>query len=156
MDLRYLAQINGRNHQTALLGDLAKKYLKIELAENHRLKRENWKKKKIQLNGRDIDYAAKTVRVAIELFKYLENESANQLQSFIDGSCKPHLNHIFRYETKEGDQKQETNEDDQPQVTTNELLPIKVHLISNYTQCRDILQQFREYNNSFVFFLKRF
>lgn len=147
---------SSRDHQTFSLGDLSKEYLKIELAENNRLKRDKWKKKRIDPKSRDIEYAAKTVRVAIELFKYFANESANELQSFINGNCKPHLNHIYRYESEEGDQKQETNgADDQSTVRKNEFVPNQVHLISNSRKCRNILQQFRKYKNSFCLFSKR-
>lgn len=160
LDLRYLAQkSNDRNHQSVQLGDLSKEYLKINLGENYRLKRENWKKKRSHLNARDIEYAGKTVRVAIEVFKYFENEftlknpcdtsPVNGLQLFIEENCKPHLNHICRYETKEENQKQGTDEADQPKVQEtidNELLAIQeVHLISNVEECQDIVQQFRKY-----------
>lgn len=171
LDLRYLAQkYNVRNHQSIRLGDLSKEYLKINLGETYRLKRENWKKKRSHINARDIEYAGKTVRVAIELFKYFENEFnlknpcdtpfANGLQLFIEEKCKPHLNHICRYETKEEDQKQETDVADQPKVQENienELFPIQeVHLISNVEECQDIVEQFRKYNNILTILKKEF
>ncbi|XP_055322330.1 uncharacterized protein LOC129578178 [Sitodiplosis mosellana] len=156
-DLRYLAQkLDDRIDQSVRLKDLSKNFLDIKLFEFDRLANSHWKKKTINLDTRNVNYAAKTVRVAIELFKHfeeklvLENSSNEGVQTFINEHCKPHLNHIYRNRTKEAGQNQSTETVDKQTVQENELLSNpEIHVICNVEDCETMAEQLRKHCNEY-------
>lgn len=142
-DLRYLAI---KCDSRALpLHILSFEHLKIKLSENYRLERIRWKKTCLQES--DVKYAAKSVRVPIELFKLFEEKlkdasSNNDIQKFIDEHCKEYLNKSFRTEHLA---KNESAANVDEVQTGKLLLKPTICMISSAEMCEEALRQIREY-----------
>lgn len=149
LDLRYLAQ--ACNYRPNKLSILSREHLKIQLADHYlRLDRRRWRDRTINLDVRNIDYAAKIVRVAIELFKKFENElmskklanTPNDVQTFINEYCKPHLNQVYPNHIKKESLNQTIAAADQQK---NVLTSQKVQIISNTKECQQVVGILRQY-----------
>lgn len=98
-DLQYLAAECDSKAWT--LENLSIEYLKVKLKENYRMEQMRWKRNRLAEG--DVNYAAKKVRVSIELFKMFQEKlkgssTDNDVQKFIDEHCKAHLNKYYRKE----------------------------------------------------------
>lgn len=142
-DLQYLA--TKCDSKAWSLQQLSVEQLKVKLTENYRLEQARWKGK--HLTASDVNYAAKCVRVPIELFKIFEERlkdpsSDNDVHKFIDEHCKDHLNKYYR---KENLAKNQTaaNVDG---VQNEKLLPKPIIcMIATAETCKTALLQIREY-----------
>lgn len=140
-DLRYLAI--KCNLQAWPLTKLSVEHLKVKLSEDYRLEQVRWKGK--NLRDGDVKYAAKSVRVPIELFKFfmekLKDPSSddNSVQKLITDHCKEHLNKSFRTENLA---KNETAVN-----VDAALLPKPNICLINSVECEKALQQIREYGS---------
>lgn len=144
-DLRYLAAKCGSQAQS--LRDLSVEHLKVKLAENYRLEQVRWKR---NLAQGDVNYAAKSVRVPIELFKTFEEKlknssSDNDVRKFIDEHCKGYLNKYYRRENLAKNQTAANAEG----VQNEKVLPKpSICMIRTAEECKTALLQIREYENS--------
>lgn len=140
-DLRYLAI--KCNLPPWPLMKLSVEHLKVKLSEDYRLEQVRWKGKHVR--DSDVKYAAKSVRVQIELFKFFEEklknssaEASYSLQKFIADHCKEHLNKSFR---SIGLTKNEaTVNADGARILTKP----EISLINSVESCGEALQQIRE------------
>lgn len=145
LDLRYLTPIRYKN-----LRILSRDYLKIRIDDYKSLQQHHWKRLTNRLDKRNINNAAKNVRVTIELFKkfqenfMLENSLDTPLttgvQRFIDENCKDFLNQIHRYSLSNIKKSTDGNETKAEQV----------HVVSNANQCRTVLDQLLVYENALI------
>lgn len=143
IDLRYLAR-----KCDALPGNLAMlsaEHLNVKLGEDHRLDEVRWKRnrKNSELKSVDVNYAAKSVRVLIELFKKFEEKlspPSGDVHQFIDEHCSAYLNKLYRY--PKSLQKQ-TNAVDGSQ--DRELVKPEIHLIRTVEECQAVVRLIREY-----------
>lgn len=148
LDLRYLAQ--KCNYRPNKLSGLSKEHLKIQLSEHIRMEQRRWRDRTINLDVRNIDYAAKIARVTIELFKKFENElmskerpnTSNGVQSFISEYCKPHLNQVYPNQMKKEIIKQTIETVNQQK---NGLTNQKVQIISNTRECQQVVGILQQY-----------
>lgn len=148
LDLRYLAQMC--NHRPNKLSGLAKVHLKIQLSEHLRLNQRFWRDRTVNLDVRNIDYAAKIARVTIELFKKFENElmskelpnTLNSVKAFISEYCKPHLNQVYPNQIKKDILKQTIEVVNQQK---NVLTSQEVQIISNTKECQQVVRILRQY-----------
>ncbi|XP_055322326.1 uncharacterized protein LOC129578174 [Sitodiplosis mosellana] len=150
LDLRYLAQ--QCNYPPESLALLSASHLKVVLIENHRLERKHWTKPTNKLDIQNVEYAAKSVRVAIELFKKFENEIKSKnlyhvhdlrhrVQMFINKNCKPHFNHIYQ---KKKENENQTTETVNVNVAQNDKPRNReIHVISNVEECRAVMKKLR-------------
>lgn len=142
-DLRYLAK--KCNSKELSLMELSTEHLKVKLNEDYRLERSRWKRN--NFSESDVNYAAKCVRVSIELFKLFEEKlkdpsSNNDVQKFIDEHCKQYLNKYYRSENliKNGMPANANGAE-------NEILLPKpsIRVIATAETCDVVVQQIREY-----------
>lgn len=142
-DLRYLAL--KCDSRALSLPRLSVDHLKVKLSENYRLEQVRWKGNR--LKEADVKYAAKSVRVPIELFKLFEEKlkdpsADNDVQKFIDEHCSRFLNKSFRAENlakneTEGDVDAVQNERPCPKPS--------VCMISTAEKCEKALRQIQQY-----------
>lgn len=143
-DLRYLAIKCGL--QPWPLHKLSIEHLKVKLSEDFRLEQVRWKGK--HSRDSDVKYAAKSVRVPIELFKFFEEKlngssEDNSLQKFIADHCKEYLNKSFRTGNSAKNEAEVNVDGTQSEVL---LTKPKICLINSEMKCEEALWQIREYD----------
>ena len=142
-DLRYLATKCGSQAWT--LPRLSVEQLKVRLTEDYRLDQVRWTRKNFAKS--DVNYAAKEVRVPIELFKIFEEKlkdpsTDDDVRKFIDKYCKEYLNKSYR---KEIAAKKETA----AEVQTEIILPKpRISLITTAEECKTAVEQLLSYVSS--------
>lgn len=137
-DVRYLAV--QCNYKPLPLARLSLEHLHVRLNED-RLRSEHL--------YRDIEYAARIVRVQIELFKKFQeklifDETAPDttpsvpIQKFIDEKCQPFLNKIYQFKREQRDESKQPNTEDVKALAEELLRNQEVRVVNNAEDCRTV------------------
>lgn len=139
-DLRYLAI--KCNAKPLPLAKLSVDHLKVKLVENYRLEELRLRSKRLKES--DIKYAAKSVRVPIELFKLFEEklkDPSSNVRKFIDAHCKEYLNKPFRFENLD---KSETPATTNGAENKRLLSKPSIYVVASAEKCKKALSQIRQ------------
>lgn len=149
LDLRYLAQRLSYRTNHVKLPRMSVEHLKVKLEDDKMLEQMYWNEHQ-RLTDSQIKYAAKRVRVAIELFKKFENElmlkeSTNGVLSR-EHLLAPYLNQVYPNQgIKDGNSLTIESYERQRAVEQKLLQNRKILLVSNTEECRAAVEQLREY-----------
>lgn len=150
-DLRFLAVKCGSKPWP--LPKLSVQHLNVKLSENYRLEQMRWRG--MHSSNSDVKYAAKSVRVPIELFKLFEDKLKDpscdkNVQKFIDDHCKEHLNKSFQFENLPKNESIVNVDEKQIKV----LLPKPIICtVGSVEKCEKAIRQLREYGSLRIIFL---
>lgn len=143
-DLRYLAEkCDSRDSHPGNIAMLSIEHLNVKLGEDFRLDEMRWKRNR-RIAEVDINYAAKSVRVAIELFKKFEEKlspGANDVHTFIDEHCSAYRNKLYRYQKSAQKQTEAANGSQERELA----LKPEIHMIQTVQECQAVVCQIREY-----------
>lgn len=146
IDIQYLAK--ECKYPSNNLAQLSEKYLNIDIETlDWRLLHTDWRTNKCSHDA--INYAAKFVRVTIELFKLFEKKLLAEKYSgdrikFLDELCSSHSNENKPKTSEVVDEGQEIN-------STCTLPKQEIRIVSNAEECKDVAVQLRSYDIFFFF-----
>ncbi|KAJ6645409.1 Exonuclease 3'-5' domain-containing protein 2 [Pseudolycoriella hygida] len=150
IDLRYLAQ--SLNYPPLKLPGLSAQHLQIKLDDNSQLDRRKWTTDIKVLKPSNINYAAKVVRVIIELFKKFENEWISRHKKLREVYCRTrylatYLNQVFPNQNLRKKHTVRTVATVEQQRLQEQTIfqNRTILLVSNASECRDAVKQLRDH-----------